>query len=114
MLYAFWGAVFVTGLVAFFWVISVVIKLDGVDTKPLEDIGTASGAFSQFLEKTKESFFGEKTPTVESPDSTNEEPISTSSPSVATSTTNYNPVVPLIATTTPAAVKIGTSSEVAN
>lgn len=90
------------------------IRLNDVETKPLEDMGAASGAFSQFLEKAKEKFFSKESTTTQDSDTTSPAPFSTSSPSVSTSTPTRSNTVPLIATSTSPKVQIGTSSEVAN
>lgn len=113
-LYAFWGALGITAVISFFWVVSLIIRLDSVDTKKIEEVGEATGAFSQFLEKSKDRLFGRESVIIDEPDSNDTTTVSTTSPRMTTSTTTRTNIVPLIATTTPEKVQVGTSSRVAN
>ncbi|OGG85704.1 hypothetical protein A2392_02795 [Candidatus Kaiserbacteria bacterium RIFOXYB1_FULL_46_14] len=112
-LYAFWGAAILTLVIGFVWVLSLSTKFDKIDTSSFKEVGDTTGAFSQFIKKTKLRFSNDtSTTTVESSEAPLE--TSTSSPQVTPPSASSSKTQLMIATTTSEKAKTGTSTPVAN
>ncbi|OGG41630.1 hypothetical protein A2837_00590 [Candidatus Kaiserbacteria bacterium RIFCSPHIGHO2_01_FULL_46_22] len=110
-LYAFWGAVILTGLIALVWTLSLYAKFNKIDTPSFKEANDTTGAFSQFIEKTKQKFLNGDSPA--SPTEVPPNIVSTSSPQTASSSASSTKAQFRIATTTEEKVQVGTSSTVA-
>lgn len=104
-LYAFWAAVLFTGVIGGIWLLGLLVKFSTVEQTPLQNIEKTSGAFSQFIDKTKQRFSREKE------NNTATTTFTTTTPRTVTPTST-KPTI-LVATSSVPKVQIGTSSRVA-
>jgi len=112
-LYAFWGAVILTGIIALVWVLSLFAKFDKIETPSFKETNETTGAFSQFIEKTKQRFLNDESEADQS--SVFEETAATTTSSETASSTESTVTTQFqISTTTEQKVQIGTSSAVAD
>lgn len=112
-LYAFWGAAILTVIIGGVWLLSLSTKFDKIDTSSFKEVGDSTGAFSQFIKKTKLRFSNDtSTTTVESSEAPLE--TATTSPQDTVPSESSSKIQLLIATTTSEKAGTGTSTRVAN